>query len=378
MHKPEADAEKLAVLTDKAEDLPSYLQSTTEVMYLYIDNEQLAERIPVPLLARLPLDAGGGQLVSPGYDDFRYPNNRSRPFHSDSSTSSWANPTASSSTRTDQQRRRPAPSGRKGSTGNRSPKRPHSPPTAANFSSDCLALSVVETVISSSNQRIFGSNVTLTCPADMKFATGVKRITTAAGPARLLRAGAPNRQRIRHRVQQRDFWRRGPVPVTATPDSDWLPARPSKPSAARETASGHKFTAGSGSSWSVSPRSSARPAALGTPPHRNASRPSSCLWRKTSPAADTNQLVPYGQNISLTCNEPGRPLANTPTASFRQCVYHPRPGFPQYWLSGAQPSSPRIDCAKAAETPGAEYGFFTDTRATSPASSSNASRLSWN
>ena len=280
--------------------------------------------------------------------------------------------------RRDQQRRRPAPSGRKGSTGNRSPKRPHSPPTAANFSSDCLALSVVETVISSSNQRIFGSNVTLTCPAGMEFATGVKRITTAAGPARLLRAGAPNRQRIRHRVQQRDFWRRGPVPVTATPDSDWLPARPSKPSAARETASGQKFTAESGSSWSVSPRSSARPAALGTPPHRNASRPSSCLWRKTSPAADTNQLVPYGQNISLTCNEPGRPLANTPTASFRQCVYHPRPGFPQYWLSGAQPSSPRIDCAKAAETPGAEYGFFPDTRATSPASSSNASRLSWN
>ena len=62
-NEPEADTEKLAVLTDKAEDLPSYLQSTTEAMYLYIDNEQLAERIPVPLLARLRLDAGGGQLV---------------------------------------------------------------------------------------------------------------------------------------------------------------------------------------------------------------------------------------------------------------------------------------------------------------------------
>ena len=36
---PEADAEKLAVLTGKAEDLPSYLQSTTEAMYLYIHTD---------------------------------------------------------------------------------------------------------------------------------------------------------------------------------------------------------------------------------------------------------------------------------------------------------------------------------------------------
>ena len=43
---------------------------------------------------------------------------------------------------------------------------------------DCPALVIGETVISSSNQRIFGSNVTLTCPARMEFATGVKRITT--------------------------------------------------------------------------------------------------------------------------------------------------------------------------------------------------------
>ena len=35
----EADAEKLAVLTGKAEDLPSYLQSTTEAMYLYIHTD---------------------------------------------------------------------------------------------------------------------------------------------------------------------------------------------------------------------------------------------------------------------------------------------------------------------------------------------------
>ena len=41
---PEADAEKLAVLTGKAEDLPSYLQSTTEAMYLYIHTDLTRER----------------------------------------------------------------------------------------------------------------------------------------------------------------------------------------------------------------------------------------------------------------------------------------------------------------------------------------------
>jgi hypothetical protein len=73
-------------------------------------------------------------------------------------------------------------------------------------------------------------------------------------------------------------------------------------------------------------------------------------------------LVPYGQNIPFACNEPGRLLIRTPTASFRQCVYDPRAGFPQYWFSGAQPSCPRIDRGKPPETPGAEYGFFPDTR----------------
>jgi len=73
-------------------------------------------------------------------------------------------------------------------------------------------------------------------------------------------------------------------------------------------------------------------------------------------------LVPYGQNITLTCSEPGRPLARSPMSSSRQCVYDPRPGFPQYWFSGAQPGCPRIDCGKPTETPGAEYGFFPDTR----------------
>ena len=75
-----------------------------------------------------------------------------------------------------------------------------------------------------------------------------------------------------------------------------------------------------------------------------------------------SSLVPFGQNITLNCNEEGRPLPRTPTSSFRQCVYNPRQGFPEYWFSGAQPSCPRVDCGVPQETPGAEYGFFPDTR----------------
>ena len=73
------------------------------------------------------------------------------------------------------------------------------------------------------------------------------------------------------------------------------------------------------------------------------------------------QLVAYGDNITLSCNEAGRPLAAVATSGFRQCVYDPRPGFPQYWFSGAQPSCPRVDCGRPLDTPGAEYGFLPDT-----------------
>jgi len=37
-------------------------------------------------------------------------------------------------------------------------------------------------------------------------------------------------------------------------------------------------------------------------------------------------------------------------------------GFPEYWLSGATPSCPRVDCGVPMPTAGAEYGNFKDTR----------------
>lgn len=36
-------------------------------------------------------------------------------------------------------------------------------------------------------------------------------------------------------------------------------------------------------------------------------------------------LVPYRDNVTITCNSPGRTLRNTLTSSFRQCVYDPKP-----------------------------------------------------
>lgn len=36
-------------------------------------------------------------------------------------------------------------------------------------------------------------------------------------------------------------------------------------------------------------------------------------------------LLPYRDNVTITCTAPGRQLRNTVTSSFRQCVYDPKP-----------------------------------------------------
>lgn len=35
-------------------------------------------------------------------------------------------------------------------------------------------------------------------------------------------------------------------------------------------------------------------------------------------------LVPYRDNVTITCQSPGRQLRNTVTSGFRQCVYDPK------------------------------------------------------
>ena len=72
-------------------------------------------------------------------------------------------------------------------------------------------------------------------------------------------------------------------------------------------------------------------------------------------------LIGFQENVTFTCSQPGRPLRSSLTAPFRQCVYDPKPEFPDYWLSGAAPECPKADCGFPVETTGAEYGRFTDT-----------------
>lgn len=77
---------------------------------------------------------------------------------------------------------------------------------------------------------------------------------------------------------------------------------------------------------------------------------------------ETSVLVPFKHNVTLNCNNKGRYLRKTATSGFRQCVYNPKPGFPDYWLSGLQPACPRVDCGTPLPTPGAEYGKSQDSK----------------
>lgn len=77
--------------------------------------------------------------------------------------------------------------------------------------------------------------------------------------------------------------------------------------------------------------------------------------------------VPFGRNVTLSCTKDGLPLqgrslSDRASASFRECAYDPRQGGPDYWLSGAQPSCPRVDCGAPPQIPGAAVPELTDTR----------------
>ncbi|KAG8179313.1 hypothetical protein JTE90_016418 [Oedothorax gibbosus] len=74
------------------------------------------------------------------------------------------------------------------------------------------------------------------------------------------------------------------------------------------------------------------------------------------------EMVPYLDNVTITCEETGRPMRATATSSFRQCVYDPQPGKPSYWMAGEAPMCPRIDCGDPPESTGAVFGQYLDTR----------------
>lgn len=72
--------------------------------------------------------------------------------------------------------------------------------------------------------------------------------------------------------------------------------------------------------------------------------------------------IAFSDNVTLSCDQVGKPIRRTATAGFRQCVFNPLPGRPNYWLSGATPTCPRIECGIPPAIPGADYGDFVDTK----------------
>ncbi|XP_015790438.1 uncharacterized protein LOC107367263 isoform X1 [Tetranychus urticae] len=72
--------------------------------------------------------------------------------------------------------------------------------------------------------------------------------------------------------------------------------------------------------------------------------------------------VPYLSNVTVECDQEGKPLRGTASSSFRQCVFDPKMSHPEFWLSGASPSCPRVDCGIPPNTSGASYGFYADTK----------------
>lgn len=78
-------------------------------------------------------------------------------------------------------------------------------------------------------------------------------------------------------------------------------------------------------------------------------------------SSESSSLVPYLRQVNVTCQEDGQPLRGTAYANERKCVYDPKEGKPDFWLSGAQPACQKVDCGKPPPTTGANYGHYTDT-----------------
>uniref|UniRef100_A0A182Y3Y1 Notch n=1 Tax=Anopheles stephensi TaxID=30069 RepID=A0A182Y3Y1_ANOST len=73
-------------------------------------------------------------------------------------------------------------------------------------------------------------------------------------------------------------------------------------------------------------------------------------------------LVPFNENVTLECTTSGKQIGKTAISTFRQCVFDPQPGYPDYWLSGVLPTCSRADCGVPMPTAGAEYGQYADTK----------------
>uniref|UniRef100_A0AC35U7X4 Sushi, von Willebrand factor type A, EGF and pentraxin domain-containing protein 1 n=1 Tax=Rhabditophanes sp. KR3021 TaxID=114890 RepID=A0AC35U7X4_9BILA len=66
--------------------------------------------------------------------------------------------------------------------------------------------------------------------------------------------------------------------------------------------------------------------------------------------------IPYGKKVSVLCTQQHRPALKTPLATYRECIFDPNLAIKSdYWLSGAVPECPLIDCGAPPILAGAFY-----------------------
>ncbi|KFD52311.1 hypothetical protein M513_06874, partial [Trichuris suis] len=75
-----------------------------------------------------------------------------------------------------------------------------------------------------------------------------------------------------------------------------------------------------------------------------------------------DRLIPFGGNVSIKCVDNIRPNGPTDFDHFRQCLYSPEPGYPDYRLAGATPTCELIDCGEPEFYPGSIYKNFDETQ----------------
>uniref|UniRef100_A0A5S6QUS0 Fibropellin-1 n=1 Tax=Trichuris muris TaxID=70415 RepID=A0A5S6QUS0_TRIMR len=75
-----------------------------------------------------------------------------------------------------------------------------------------------------------------------------------------------------------------------------------------------------------------------------------------------NQLIPFGGNVSIQCVDNIRPNGPTEFNHFRQCLYSPEPGLPDYRLAGVSPTCELIDCGEPEFYPGSVYKNFDESQ----------------
>ncbi|VDL65634.1 unnamed protein product [Nippostrongylus brasiliensis] len=94
--------------------------------------------------------------------------------------------------------------------------------------------------------------------------------------------------------------------------------------------------------------------------------PATCQGLKNNSAvglfvSPENSTIAYGQNVSIVCTQQNRPARVSPLASFRECVFDPKPDGREYWLSGPAADCPFVDCGPPPVLAGAVYEGDHDT-----------------